>query len=172
MRLHEAKGLTPTFSQYEKIRRSIQSQNWLEAENVIQNCEVLDSASTRTVVYVIVETCRRTGNLAACLPLLFKLPEKHFRLTTENDILPLLGDSVILSSFTIVYDLINFLFEKNVVVSAKSFSSWLKNGIGTKNPSEIDLINKVLRLIIDQNVLPDQILINTLLDAYVRYSFL
>ena len=176
-----------------QLRYLIRYQNWTAASSIIKTLRhpttTTSSKSTtilsRNAVYIIVETCRRTSNCHFIIPLLENLSDDHFQTAQEDDIMPFLSsddheDSKI-TNIRQALSLVDYLTNKGVIFTAKAYSTLLKKlplAIRTSNmiPAVSENNNKgnnisvdsILSLCGSRNIVPDTILLNSAIDAYIR----
>ena len=121
-------GTTSTGLWESKLRNAIVTKQWAEASKHLITLNSTKLSSGRDIVYVITETCRRSQNLSAIIPLLSSIVklEKGFDYTTENDIMPLLFDCSKTNKISAGYRIISWLYNRGVKFSAKTYSVLLK----------------------------------------------
>lgn len=151
----------------QEIRDAIASNNFDTAKELLGSLNSTKLSSGRNVIYVIAETCHRTKRLQMVLPLVqaIKSPIR----CKEDDILPLINKCTEeRNAMKIVYPLVAYLLQKNIPFSAKTFSTMIKGFGRIQNQRMVD--QTMLSLIPSSTtpVSPDIILLNTLLDAYIR----
>ena len=155
------------YSWEDKIRGAIVNGRLEDAIKLVQSLRSTRLSSGRDIVYVITETSRRAGNIQTiALPLLAAIPLNKFDMTREDDIMPMLSDSI-KSSYGVAtsYRIVLLLTERGVRFSAKAYSVLLKGFGLQRNEQMVD------RLLIDggnNNLISDVILFNTAIDAYIR----
>ena len=155
------KSDTITSQSYEtKLRTAIRRRDWREAEVISLNWDINHNIS-RTPLFVIVETCRRTGSVDAILPLIEYLNTDHFYYSSEADIMPFLADKTN-NNLQTMLDIVQRLNYKGLKYTAKPFSMLLKSIQSSQD------IACILSLAVKCAIVPDIIFVNGLIDAYIR----
>ena len=155
------------YSWEDKLRGAIVNERLDDAIKLVQGLRSTRLSSGRDVVYVITETSRRAGNMRTmALPLLAAIPLERFDMTREDDIMPMLSDSIkSTNGVTTSYRIVLLLTERGVNFTAKAYSVLMKGFGLQRNEQMVD------RLLIDggnNNLIADVILFNTAIDAYIR----
>lgn len=113
-----------------KLRNATIYKDWNTASTLLNTLKSTKLSSGHDVVYIITETCRRSNSVAGIIPLLSAMTnlEKGFDYTTENDIMPFLVDCVKTKSNSISmgYRVVSWLQNKDVIFTAKTYSTLLK----------------------------------------------
>ena len=155
------------YSWEDKLRGAIVNERLEDAIKLVQGLRSTRLSSGRDIVYVITETSRRAGNIQTiALPLLAAIPLNRFDMTKEDDIMPMLSDSIkSTNGVTTSYRIVLLLTERGVSFTAKAYSVLMKGFGLQRNEQMVD------RLLIDggnNNLISDVILFNTAIDAYIR----
>eukprot|EP01031_Cornospumella_fuschlensis_P033551 gene33551-40590_t len=139
------------------------------ASGKIADARVLLGNSTRTsfeksVVYIVCETCRRSGHLSNIVPLLQSI-NFSFR-CAEDDVMPLLKQCVDEKKIHFLQTLVDYLAQsRGLSMTAKAFSILLKGyGVARWEKS----IDNVLVNIAQREVAIDIVLLNSAMDAYIK----
>ena len=148
------------------LRNSILSKDWVTANDLLKPIITTKLPSGRDIVYVIVETCRRSNAISNITPLLSSLPLNSFDYTTEDDIMPMIAESSKLQTIAKSYRIMKLLQSKSVRFSAKTYSIFLK-GFGKQKNEE--MLDNLLIECSTLNIKADVVLLNTAIDAYIRY---
>lgn len=121
--------------------------------------------SGRDIVFVIAETCRRSDNLSNMLPIMLMIPLTRFD-SEEGDIIPMINFCAENNCMKNAFELLVWLEdERHVQFSAKSYSILLK-GFGRQGNQ--DMLELVMDRLYQNNIVIDIILINSLIDAFIR----
>lgn len=121
------------------IRGAIMRKEWEEAKVLISSLNTTVFGSGRTVVYIIVETCRRNRAKLSILPLLNSIPSHLVDQCSDGDITPFLIDCA-KTGMNEAQPVIEYYNTNNIPLSAKSYSIIL-NGYGRqKNERMVDLV--------------------------------
>lgn len=176
------------------LRNAIRYQNWNDAIVITKNLKLsANSGSTRTAIFIIVETCRRMNTCQSIIPLIENLSPEHIEVAREDDIMPFLNDKEVYDHSSIAFKLINYLTDKGVIFTAKAYSTLLKilpdrlssssslnnlNDIKQSSSSSSSLpsrdaaidVDTILSLCGGRKIRPDTILLNSAIDAYIRHN--
>jgi hypothetical protein len=149
------------------IRKSISKRSWSNTTEMLQGLNTTRLSSGRDVVYVITETSRRARNVGAILPLLTSLPLKKLDYTTEDDVIPTLVECCSRTNrLDVASKIVSLLRKRGVHFSAKTYSI-LISGYGRVRGE--NAINRILKECMESSVEADVILLNSVMDAYIRY---
>lgn len=135
------------------------------ATDMLKALNTTTLSNGRDVIYIIVETCRRSGNFNILYELLASLESCDELNSNENDIMPFLSESSNKGNMRQAYKLVEWFHDKHIPLTAKSYSTLLK-GFGRQGNSKG--VDKVLALCLEKNVHVDIILLNCAMDAYIR----
>eukprot|EP01031_Cornospumella_fuschlensis_P033479 gene33479-40507_t len=139
------------------------------ASGKIADARVLLGNSTRasfekSVVYIVCETCRRSGYLSNIVPLLQSINFSYR--CAEDDVMPLLKQCVDEKKIHFLQTLVDYLVQsRGLSMTAKAFSILLKGyGVARWEKS----IDDVLINMAKREVAMDIVLLNSAMDAYIK----
>lgn len=127
--------------------------------------------SGRNVVYTLCETSRRMKDISQVLPLLACITPSAPLDCSEDDVMPLMDAWADQPDGAEggVFELVSYMQERGVVFSAKGFSVLLKGFGRNKNAAMVDRVAASCLAAQQQGQLRgDAILLNSLMDAYIR----
>ena len=146
------------------IRSAIVSRSWNTVENLLERLQTTILPSGRNAVFVVSETCRRSNNMTAVIPLLSLIPKSSLQ-CKEDDIMPMLSDCVSTGDMISAQKIFSWLEENGIPLTAKIYSLMLK-GYGRRQ--NIRMVDKLLINFSLKNISVDLVMFNTVLDAYIR----
>jgi pentatricopeptide repeat protein len=90
-------------------------------------------------------------------------------MATEDDIMPLLGDRYSPRDMTYIQGLFDFCDSNGIVLTSKSYSKLISHFGRHRN---VKMIDRALLHCGDRGVVPDTVLMNSVIDAYIRSSIM
>ncbi|KAJ1438596.1 hypothetical protein B484DRAFT_444451 [Ochromonadaceae sp. CCMP2298] len=153
-----------SFGDEKVIRAAIAAGDFRTAAALLHALESTLLETGRDAVYVVAETCRRTRNYAAILPLLRAIPAQALR-SSEDDVMPLLAECAKSNNMRHAQPVVAYLDSQGVLLSARAFSAMAK-GFGRQGNDL--MVDRLLQWCEVRQVVADQVLLNSLMDAYIR----
>ena len=150
-------------SQWEHDARSaINNDDFSRVKYLLCSLETTILPNGRNAVFVITETCRRSRNADAVVPLLQSIPDDILSFS-EDDVMPFISECADAGNMKPVQLLITWMQSKGVQITAKVYSVMLK---GYGRQLNTAMIDKIINT--NKHIDVDIILINTCMDAYIR----
>ena len=166
------------------LRKTIAADEMQQSIATLRSLNNTKISVKRDIVFIITETCYRNKNLKSALPLIQSLDgiaQEQF-LSTENDIIPMLsncaneydsysnggGGSTANNNNNAryAYEIVTYLqTTRKVVMSEKTYSLLFKLFGRKKNEN---IVNKLFVDIATFGVRVDTVLLNTIIDSYIR----
>ena len=124
---HQFQGnIKNNISSWEReTRRAINELKFDKAVSLIRTLESTVLSNKRNAVYVITETCRRSGNIENVLPLLEEIPKSSLHLF-EEDVMPLLIELVNSNRIQLAQLLVSWMEANNAFITAKLYTVLIK----------------------------------------------
>lgn len=113
-----------------EVRKGINEKDWAFVASKLRELSSSILPNGHNAIFTVTETCRRSNNLGAVVPLLMEIPSEAIRLV-EDDIMPLLSECARSGNMQPAEQLLSWVEERQPqALTAKSYSVMMK---GTHN---------------------------------------
>jgi hypothetical protein len=111
----------------DRLRKSILSSDFNKTKSMLYTLNNTMLSNGRNVIYIITETCRKSNQHAQILQILSSIRTDIN--CKEDDVMPLINECVDKNDMSLAQDVVSFLMEKQIKLSAKLFSLLLKGTV-------------------------------------------